>query len=70
MGVSVTPMETDAELFVDPDAVLPFAISFEGLQMKTRQIEIVKRSCRVQKGQPDAGRLLNRLESAAELSIQ
>jgi hypothetical protein len=63
-------METDAELVVDPNAVLPFAISFEGFQAETRQIQIAKRSCRVQKGQPDAGRLLNRLESSAELSIQ
>ena len=70
MGVSIPPVETDAELVVDPNAVLALAISFEGFQVETRQVQIAQRGCRVQESQPDAGRLLNRLKSPAEFSIQ
>jgi hypothetical protein len=32
VGVAVTPSETDTPLVVDPDAVLAFAIAFEGFE--------------------------------------
>jgi hypothetical protein len=50
MGVSVPPIKTDAELVVDPNTVLAPAISFEGFQAETRQIQIAKRGRRVQQG--------------------
>jgi hypothetical protein len=34
--VPIPPLETDPELIVDPNAVMSFAISLEGLQVETK----------------------------------
>jgi hypothetical protein len=70
VGVSIPPSETNPELIVDPNAVLAAAISFEHFQSEAREPEIFERGRCIQKFQPDARRLLNRLKSSAKLSIQ
>jgi hypothetical protein len=68
--VSIAPIETNPELIVDPNTVLAPAISFKRFQPQAREPEIFKRGRSVQKFQPDARRLFNRLKSSAKLPIQ
>lgn len=48
MGVPIAPFETNAELIVDPDAVLPFSVALSRLQPKSREFKVSKRCGRVQ----------------------
>jgi hypothetical protein len=55
MGISVPPFEADPQSVVNPNAALTLAIPLEGFQPQTRQVEIAKRSRRIQQFQPDPG---------------
>lgn len=70
LSAPILPVEAGPELVVDPDAALAFAIAPKRLRMEARQLEIGKRTRRVQRGQPDPGYFLDGLESPAELLIQ
>jgi hypothetical protein len=67
---SIQPCETNPKLIVDPNTVLASAISFKRFQPDAREPEIFKRGRRIQKFQPDARRLFNRLKSSAKLPAQ
>src|SRR5580704_17142906 len=68
--IPVPPSETNSELVVDPNTVLAPAISLKRIQPEAGEPEIFKRGRCVQKFQPDARRLFNRLKSSAKLPIQ
>jgi hypothetical protein len=67
--IPIPPSKTDPELVVDPDTVLASPISFKCFQPEAGETEIFERGRCVQKFQPDARRLFNRLKSSAKLPL-
>lgn len=52
IGIAFQPLETNAPLVVDPDAVLPLTISTKPLEMiGGRRSQIINRHCPVQHAQ-------------------
>ncbi|HUE23152.1 MAG TPA: hypothetical protein VMQ86_15810 [Bryobacteraceae bacterium] len=65
MSIPIQPCETNPKLIVDPNTVLTPAISFKRFQPEAREPEIFERGRCIQKLQPDARGLFNRLKSSA-----
>jgi len=70
VSISVPPCKADAVLVVNANTVLAPAITLQGFQAQSWQLQIAKRSCGIQKGQADASCLLDRLKFSAELPVQ
>src|ERR1035438_1203746 len=66
--IPIPPSKTNPKLVVDPDTVLAPPISFKRFQSEAGETEIFERGCCVQKSQPDARRLFNRLKSSARFN--
>ena len=67
--IPIPPSKTNPELVVDPDTVLAPPSSFKRFQSEAGETEIFERGCCIQKFQPDARRLLDRLKSSAKLPL-
>lgn len=68
-AITPEPVVKDSSL-TKPLAVPVFAISLEGLQVETRQIQMPKRGYSIQESKPDTSRFFDGLKLPAKLAIQ
>ncbi len=68
--VAVLPAKAHAPLIVDPDRVLPGAISAECFEPKARRLEIVKRTDLVEECEPALRGALECLEPRDPLTLE
>lgn len=70
VSISVAPVEAEAKLLVDSDAVLSVAIATELFQAKARKRKIPQRCGRVKKIEFDSGRTFDALEFPARQPVE